>query len=89
MIASGEKKEEYREIKDYWVKRFVTVDIDLDFIDIVPLRHFDVVTFRNGYSKNAPTISFKCDGISTGSAKPEWSESWMGKVFIIKLGQVQ
>ena len=23
MIASGEKKEEYREIKDYWTKRFI------------------------------------------------------------------
>lgn len=23
MIASGEKKEEYREIKPYWIKRFI------------------------------------------------------------------
>lgn len=25
MIASGEKKEEYREIKDYWIKRFIDI----------------------------------------------------------------
>ena len=25
MIVSGEKKEEYREIKDYWIKRFIDI----------------------------------------------------------------
>ena len=37
MIASGEKKEEYREIKDYWTKRF---------IDIAAVKHEEDV--RNG-----------------------------------------
>ncbi len=27
MIASGEKKEEYREIKDYWTKRFIDMEM--------------------------------------------------------------
>lgn len=27
MIASGEKKEEYREIKDYWTKRFIDMEV--------------------------------------------------------------
>lgn len=28
MIASGQKKEEYREVKEYWTKRLLKCDID-------------------------------------------------------------
>ncbi len=38
MIASGEKTEEYREIKPYWNTRLYG-------------KEFDLVKFRNGYSK--------------------------------------
>ena len=30
MILSGEKKEEYREIKDYWARRFVSIKRDME-----------------------------------------------------------
>lgn len=48
----------------------------------------DTVTFRRGYSKNAPEITVKFKGIITGRAKPEWSDNWQGVVFIIKLGDI-
>jgi len=41
LIASDDKKAEYREIKPYWTKRLVG-------------KTFDEIHFRNGYSKNAP-----------------------------------
>jgi len=51
-------------------------------------KQFDTVTFRNGYSGNAPTITVECLGISIGTAKPEWSDNWQGQVFVINLGEV-
>lgn len=49
MILSGEKKEEYREIKPYYKSR-----LDDKYIYG---EKFEVI-FRNGYSKNSPSI--KC-----------------------------
>ncbi len=42
-ILSGEKTIEYRECKNYWNKRLI--------------KHYDIVRFRNGYSKNLPQIT--------------------------------
>ena len=82
MIASGEKKEEYRELKDYWFNRLTE--------DNYPLRakHFDFIIFRNGYTKDAPQIKVECKGILIGDAKPEWSDNWQGGCFVIKLGDI-
>lgn len=56
MICSGEKKEEYREIKPYWTKRFHT----LGFVDrdgfVVPHKP-TLITLQNGYRKDAPYIN--------------------------------
>ena len=82
MIASGEKKEEYREIKEYWSDRLTNRSESYEF------REYDVVEFRNGYAKDAPKIKIECKGITIGKANPEWSDNWQGKVFIIKLGNI-
>lgn len=88
MIASGEKKEEYREKKDYWIDRLCDFDECLKSNSYEHFKSFDTITFRNGYSKNAPTIVLECKGIRIGEAKPEWSDNWQGNVFIIKLGDI-
>jgi len=100
MILSGEKKEEYREIKPYWCNRLTTLPSNWKSNDVEQLicevtdnefvyfKTYDVVTFKNGYAKNAPTITLKCELIYTGKAKPEWSDNWQGNVFIIKLGNI-
>lgn len=54
-IASGKKTIEYRENKPYWHSRLI--DKNGDF------KHFDVVIFKNGYSKEAPVLTRKCDRI--------------------------
>lgn len=93
MIASGEKKEEYRELKIYWENRFIDRRVIdevsmLEFTNGKGLKEFDTVTFRNGYAKNAPAMILECKGLRIGDAKPEWSDNWQGKVFIIKLGEI-
>ena len=73
MIASGVKKEEYREIKPYWNKR-------LD-------KEFEFVQFRNGYSKDAPTIKLRCRGIKIDLGWPGWGAP-SEPVYCILLGDI-
>lgn len=82
LIASGEKKEEYREIKPYWISRFQAWGNVFD-----ECRDFNTVEFRNGYSKDAPTMRLECEGISTGRGKTEWGAPSQ-EVYIIKLGKI-
>ena len=73
LIASGDKKREYRENKPYWQTRLFG-------------KNFDEVHFRNGYSKNSPFMRVECNGIYVeyGSDNPLKKES----VFVIVLGNV-
>jgi hypothetical protein len=87
MIASGEKKEEYREIKPHWKVRLTDQKKEWARPQSQwKFKEFDFVEFKNGYGKDAPTITVECKGITIGGAKPEWSDNWQGDVFIIKLG---
>jgi len=100
MIASGEKKEEYREIKMYWWKRLVQCGECYDnFPDsisgelaepanwkLIMSKHYDLIKFKNGYSKNCPSITVECKGIDIGYGKYKWGAT--DKCFIIKLGEI-
>jgi hypothetical protein len=79
MIASGEKKEEYRELKGYWMKRLLIEHGD-------GFKTFDIVRFKNGYSPNAPMMDVECKGTEVGNGKYEWGCT--NKSFIIKLGKI-
>lgn len=77
MISSGEKKEEYREIKPYYQTRFDK-----------PLTH---VKFTNGYGNSVPSVTVELLGISKGVPKPEWSEGTIEQgslVFVLSLGKI-
>ena len=76
MILSGEKKEEYRDVKQYWIDRLKLS------------KQYDVIKFKNGYSKNARQMVVEFKGCEIGSAVHEWSDGWQGQVFIIKLGNI-
>lgn len=52
MILSGEKKEEYREIKPYWTKRFQSAGLIMG--NYHPSEWAKTVKFQNGYGKYAP-----------------------------------
>lgn len=105
MIASGEKKEEYREIKEYWSTRLIIsgrepINCINSLKDKIELRNslfgdsrdlfkeYTHIQFKNGYSKNAPTMLVECLGITYGNARPEWSDNWQGDVYILKLGKI-
>jgi hypothetical protein len=81
MIASGEKKEEYREDKDYWRRRLLVRGEAVD-----DMRLFHEVEFRSGYQKNAPRMRFKVLDIHPGKGRPEWGAP-SGWCFVIKLGE--
>lgn len=70
MILSGEKKEEYREIKPYWAVRFTNSGL-LD--DMQP------VIFRNGYKKDAPHFVASCT-LDTGTGRSGWGAE-EGKIY--------
>jgi hypothetical protein len=82
MIASGEKKEEYRDYKEYWRRRLLIRGEAVD-----DMRLFHIVEFRNGYQKNAPKMRLKCLDIYPGEGKPEWGATPGEFYFVIKLGE--
>ena len=73
MILSGEKKEEYREIKPYWTSR-----LKLDF---------RVICFRNGYNPLSPFFCIEFTGLRIGRGKPEWGAPGYD-VYILSLGKI-
>jgi len=82
LIASGEKKTEYREQKPYWEKRL---------LDGEEYKRFDEIHFRNGYSKNSPFMRVEFNGLSfTGPqwCTPKHGEILAGDVMAIHLGRV-
>ncbi len=75
MVASREKREEYREIKPYWTVRLVN-------------KKYDAVQFTNGYSKNAPRVMFALKDILSGLGVPEWGAPLTKQVYILRLGDI-
>lgn len=90
MIKAGIKKEEYREIKRYWIQRLCDlVEYDMNYGTLERVfRKFTHVEFKNGYGKDSPTLLVEFKGLRIGEAKPEWSDNRQGDVFIISLGAV-
>ena len=71
-ILKGEKTTEYREVTPYWSKRLEG-------------RHYDVIQFRNGYAKIAPTmiVEFKGMGIVTFQTTSTYAIE-LGKILEVK-----
>lgn len=92
MIKSGEKKEEYRELKPYWASRLTILPPEFcKRCNIYDLREhtrdYDMVVFKNGYSKDAPTIMVKCGLIAVDKGNPDWGAEPGKEYFVIKLGE--
>lgn len=82
LVARGEKTQEYREIKTYWIRRLTEhpcatreqilelwKDGKLKFRD-----HIDLVAANNGYRKDSRSLCWKHKGFSIGKPKPGWCE---------------
>lgn len=86
MIESGEKKEEYRELSNYWYKRLMYkpfIDDSDNTFDNDDVKPYDYVRFSYGYTKR--NMTYKCNKIRIGEGKKEWGAP-NGLVFIIELG---
>ncbi len=86
MILSGEKKEEYRDYSDYWLKRLSNF-FDEDVL-IAKFKHFDIIRFRNGYAADAPAFDIECRRIKAGKPRHEWSDKAQGTHIVILLGSI-
>ena len=77
-IVSGEKTEEYREIKPYWTNRFKSGPGILS-------SEFDEVHFRNGYNHDSPFMRVECENIYTDFKYLDDKYQW---VYVISLGKI-
>ncbi len=83
MILSGEKKEEYREIKPYYTTRFGQLWQG-------SLIGFDAkrkVMFRNGYSKQSPSFVATVT-LDIGEGKTEWGAEKGKDYYVLKIHSV-
>ena len=88
MIKSGEKKEEYREIKPYYNSRLGVRLIIQELINGSNAKFISNIMFRNGYGKDRPTILCKCE-ISKGYGKQEWGAELNKEYYVLKILSVE
>ena len=90
MILSGEKQEEYREFKPYWIKR-ISNWLEANRLPARPLGEHTVE--EHGYSKGARRFVGWCDKftIGVGARHPEWGEGeYDGKThFVLHICKVE
>jgi ribosomal protein S27E len=72
LILSGKKTEEYRDVKEYWIKRLSG-------------QTFDVIHFKNGYRKDAREMTVECTGCVKKHILWEGSTK---EVFALQLGKI-
>ena len=90
MILCGEKKEEYREIKAYYMTRFSNaglLNMDLESLNYVETGNERQIMFRNGYSSNSPSFVANCT-LHFGTGKTEWGAEEGKKYYILKIMEI-
>lgn len=99
MIKSGEKKEEYREVKQHWERRLVCSWSLYEHHGVKSSIHWEMfpilnnafnyktITFSNGYSKDRPQFEIELKGIEIKEGKPEWGAQPGKKYFVLTLGE--
>lgn len=74
-ILFGLKREEYRIVKPFFEKKIVG-------------KHYDTITFQNGYSKKSPRLTAQYLGFNIVEMQHEFFGSEKVKVFEIKIGKI-
>jgi hypothetical protein len=69
MILSGEKKEEYREIKPFWNRIFSSyIKIKGKYYHPIDV----IICFSNGYAKDRDAFYCSVNGMKVGYGKEKW-----------------
>lgn len=90
MILSGEKKEEYREIKPYYMIRFAHIgllNMELESLNYAETGNIRVVGFRNGYSAESPLLLAEVS-LYIGTGKSEWGAESGRKYYVLRIHNV-
>lgn len=91
MILSGEKKEEYREIKPYYKSRFEhcfdVMECCGKYINAFEENPVREIMFRNGYSKTSPSFIARCT-LDVGQGKEEWGSEKGKQYFILAIHEI-
>lgn len=97
MILSGEKTEEYREIKPYWVRRLIGnwhhYDERSVFYRGLYMMPYGInrIRFRNGYEKDAREFTIEWKAVEVDCPRQSWcpEDTDLTKfVFVLKLGKI-
>ena len=88
MIAKGEKKEEYREIKPYFEKRFMYAGLLSYWTDDhMPTGNISKIALRNGYSHCSPTM-YVYVKLTIGEGQPEWGAEPNKKYYVLHIESI-
>lgn len=96
MIKSRVKKEEYRQVKPYWINRLADELEGFaggDFMDLnreiaYKYKPFTHVLLKNGYARDSPVLLVEVLGLDLALGRPEWGAPTDEQVFILKLGEI-
>lgn len=100
MVLSGDKLEEYREIKPYWnvrIAKWLDIKPTKENIERIKrmLRHGTLswrpemkAKFINGYGSSRPSFVADCD-ISIGTGREEWGAEPGKEYYVIHIKRVQ
>ena len=75
MILRGEKKEEYREIKEHWRSRLLHDKTT----------HLKLI---NGYGRDKPFLLIELKNITVGTGKEEWGAVRGEEYYVLELGEI-
>jgi hypothetical protein len=78
MILLGKKKEEYRELTEYWKRRMVKVKAN----------NIKTITFSNGYAKDRQQFKIELLYISVREGLPIWGAEKDKVYFVLHLGKL-
>lgn len=92
MILSGEKKEEYRIMKEYWEKRFHNYfgrHKTTNNGESKQEWNHDIkkIIFRNGYGNDKPQFTARCS-LSEGHGKPEWGADPEEAYYVLTIHEI-
>jgi hypothetical protein len=83
-IKAGTKKKEFRDVNDYYLQRFCTIDKYGEITSFKPIKE---ILFFNGYRKDRPEMIVECLGISVEKIQFE-GENRPYDTFVLKIGKV-